>query len=255
MSQTNDPYSRVDYRRFVAWPQRIEREWPFLEGILRSAPAPRVLDLGCGTGEHARHLAAKGFSVVGIDSSESMLSKAREAPVPEGVEFVAGDIADVEALTSGSFGAALCLGNTLPHLHDASGLARLFAGLRARLLPGGPVVIQVLNYEKIFQQKQRFLPLNFKDGDGGEETVFLRLMKPKPDGTVIFTPSTLRYRPDGDPPLEVVASRNVLLRGWKGWELEAGLADAGFGEQSVHGTVANVPYVSDQSNDFVIVAR
>jgi SAM-dependent methyltransferase len=254
MSQNSDPYSRVDYRRFVAWPQRIAREWPFLEGVLRSAPSPRVLDLGCGTGEHVRFLATKGFSVVGIDSSESMLTQAREAPEPHGVEFVAGDIADVEALTSGSFGAALCLGNTLPHLQDAATLARLLAGLRTRLLPGGPIVVQVLNYEKIFKRKQRFLPLNFREEEG-EETVFLRLMQPRTDGTVIFTPSTLRYRPEGDPPLEVVASRNVQLRGWTGAELQAALADAGFRDQAVHGTVADVPYVRDESNDFVIVAR
>lgn len=254
MSIPDDPYSRVDYRRFVAWPQRIAREWPFLKVVLHTAPSRRVLDLGCGTGEHARFLATKGFSVVGIDSSESMLAKAREAPGLENVEFVAGDIANVATLTGGSFGAALCLGNTLPHLKDASALTRMLEGLRARLLPRGPIVIQVLNYEKIFQQKQRFLPLNFKV-DEGEETVFLRLMQPRPDGTVVFTPSTLRYRPDGDPPLEVVASRNVLLRGWTDAELEATLADAGFKEQAVYGAVADVPYVRDASNDFVIVAR
>jgi 2-polyprenyl-3-methyl-5-hydroxy-6-metoxy-1,4-benzoquinol methylase len=85
----DDPYSRVDYRRFVAWPQRIEREWPFLQKVLGSAPSRRVLDLGCGTGEHARFLATKGFSVVGIDASESMLAKAREGSTPAGVELVA----------------------------------------------------------------------------------------------------------------------------------------------------------------------
>ena len=223
---SDDPYSRVDYRRFVAWPQRIEREWPFLQKVLASAPSQRVLDLGCGTGEHARFLATKGFSVVGIDASDSMLAKAREGGTPASVEFVAGDISDVATLTSGSFGAAVCVGNTLPHLRDAAALTRLLAGLRARLLPGGPVLIQVLNYEKIFKQGQRFLPLNFKE-DNGEQTVFLRLMDPGPDGTVVFTPSTLSYRPHGDPPLEVLASRNVQLRGWKGPELTVALASRG----------------------------
>src|SRR5512143_3125619 len=111
MPPSHDPYSRVDYRRFVAWPQRIEREWPFLSKVLASAPLRRVLDLGCGTGEHARFLASQGDAIVGIDSSESMLGKAREAAVPEGVEFIQGDIADVATLTRGPFGAALCLGN------------------------------------------------------------------------------------------------------------------------------------------------
>ncbi|HSN85517.1 MAG TPA: class I SAM-dependent methyltransferase, partial [Thermoanaerobaculia bacterium] len=77
----HDPYSRVDYRRMIAWPQRIEREWPFLERILATGPSRRVLDLGCGTGEHSRRMAAAGLAVVGVDASESMIEKAREEPL------------------------------------------------------------------------------------------------------------------------------------------------------------------------------
>lgn len=43
-SRADDPYSRVDYRRMVRWPERIEREWPFLRRALGSRG--RVLDLG-----------------------------------------------------------------------------------------------------------------------------------------------------------------------------------------------------------------
>jgi hypothetical protein len=112
----------------------------------------------------------------------------------------------------------------------------------------------VLNYEKILGQRQRVLPLNFKE-EGGEELVFLRLMEPRPDGTVVFTPSTLRYRPGGEPALEVVASRNVLLRGWRGPELAGALAEAGFTEQAIFGSMTESPYGSEHSNDFVIVAH
>lgn len=250
---SEDLYSRVDYRRFVAWPDRIQREWPFLEEVLASAPVKRLLDLGCGTGEHARFLASHGFGVVGIDSSESMLGKAREAPA-EGVEFIAGDIADVATLTSGTFGGAICLGNTLPHVREASALARLMDGLRARLAAGAPFVLQVLNYERIRAERQRCLPLNFRPEAGGE-VVFLRLMDPRPDGTVVFTPSTLRYRPDGDPPLEVVASRNVLLQGWTRRDLDDALEAAGFHHRDAYGAVASKPYEPRASHDLVLVAR
>jgi len=49
-----DPYSRLNYRRLIAWPERIEREWPFFEKLLHKAPSNRLLDLGCGSGEHAQ---------------------------------------------------------------------------------------------------------------------------------------------------------------------------------------------------------
>jgi len=254
MAVSDDLYSHVNYRRFVSWPERIQREWPFLERVLATAPSRRVLDLGCGTGEHARFLASAGFSVVGIDASDGMIAKAREGPVAPTVEFVAGDMADVERLTTGSFGAAVCLGNTLPHLREPETLARFLTGLRARLLPEAPFVLQILNYERIVSTGQRFLPLSFR-GEDEDQVVFLRLMQLRPDGMVVFTPSTLRYRPGGEPPLEIVASRNVLLRGWTRSDLDRALEAAGFSHRTVFGTVGDAPYVPLESADCVFVAR
>jgi glycine/sarcosine N-methyltransferase len=255
MSNTmpDDPYSRVDYRRLVAWPQRIEREWPFLSDAL-GGPC-RLLDLGSGTGEHSRFLAAKGFTVVGVDSSPAMLTKARDTPLPPNLTFVEGDMIDLAELVSGSFDGAICLGNSLPHVADRASLGRMFTGLRSRLRPGAPFVLQVLNYDKIHETGQRSLPVNFRTDEGEGEVVFLRLMTPRDDGTVVFTPTTLRYRPDGTPAVEVVSARNVLLRGWRRGELEEALAEAGFGDRQVFGTVGHVAWTASQSPDTVIVAR
>jgi glycine/sarcosine N-methyltransferase len=251
--QPDDPYSRVDYRRLVAWPERIEREWPFLSRVL-GRPG-RVLDLGSGTGEHSRFLASKGFAVVGVDSSPSMLSKAREAPLPANLAFVEGDIADVERLTSGEFDGAICLGNTLPHVRTRRDLGRFFVGLRARLKRGAPLLLQVLNYEKVIAGGQRYLPINFRRDEEEGEIVFLRLMTPRPDGTVVFTPTTLRYRPGGEPAVEVVTARNVELTGWRRGDLVDLLDLAGFGRRELFGTVGEARFDPATSTDLVIVAR
>jgi SAM-dependent methyltransferase len=250
----DDPYSRVDYRRLIAWPERIEREWPFLEQVF--APKSRLIDLGCGTGEHTRFLASKGFNVTGIDSSPAMLGKAMDTPRQESLRFLLGDILDVETLTEGVFDGAMCVGNTLPHVTDEAGLARLAAGLRRRLRPGAPFLVQILNYHRIIQRKIRALPLNFRGPDeAGGEVVFLRLMTPLGDGRLVFTPTTLRYRPDADPPVEVVSSRNVQLRAWTLEEIEAVLTAAGFTSVESHGTIGSVPYDPLESQDAVLVAR
>lgn len=253
MSPTNH-YAHIDYRKMIAWPQRLAREWAFLAKPFDTLPSRRLLDLGCGTGEHARFFAEKGFDVVGVDVSDTMLDRAREDGVPAGVEFVKGDLAHVESVVSGRFGGAVCLGNTLAHITDLATLTELFRGVRKVLLPGAPLVIQVLNYERLVSSGQRCLPLTFIKDDEGE-VIFLRVMTHGPDGGVIFTPSLLRYRTDGDPALEVVTSHNVPLHGWTRPKMEQALEAAGFAARQLHGTMADVPYVEHDSPDLVVVAR
>ena len=55
-------------------------EVDLLEGIFRryaGRPVRDILDVGCGTGNHALRLAAKGYRVLGIDRSLDMLEVAK----------------------------------------------------------------------------------------------------------------------------------------------------------------------------------
>jgi ubiquinone/menaquinone biosynthesis C-methylase UbiE len=62
--------------------------------------AGAVLDAGCGTGENALHVAALGFSVLGVDVAETALTIAREKASHRGieVEFAAADAFQLERL-------------------------------------------------------------------------------------------------------------------------------------------------------------
>jgi SAM-dependent methyltransferase len=247
----SDPYARLSYRRLIAWPARIQREAPFLREILASAPGRRLLDLGCGTGEHARFLQEEGFEVTGVDASEAQLTQAREAG--PGPEFVKADLAELGAAVAGPFGAAISLGNGLPHLFEES-MSRFLAGLAGLLLPGSPVLFQVLNYDRILDGHVTSLPLNVREDDA-ERVVFLRLMDPRPDGSVLFNPTTLRWRPGEEPPVEVVVGKNVLLKGWRRAEVEAALADAGFRVEEVFGGMKREAWDAATSSDTVVLAR
>ncbi len=244
----------MDYRRLIAWPERIKREWPFLAQILADAPSRTVLDLGSGTGEHCRFLAEQGFDVIGIDSSPSMLEAASDQPIPDNVRFLNADIADIGAIEVPAAGGAICLGNTLPHLGDGD-LRRLAQGLAAKLLPGAPLVVQILNYERIRARGVRHLPLNFREAEDGGEIIFLRLVDVNSDGTVTFTPTTLRYRPNQDPPVEVVQSRTLRLHAWTWVEIWDVFSAAGFDRSQLFGGFDGSAFNPAESHDLIAVIR
>ncbi len=257
-SRADNPYSRLNYRRLVAWPERIRREWPFLEREINRCPERSVIDLGSGTGEHARHLASQGVRTLGVDRSEEQVAKARdfENEFPDGPTFLEGDLTEIGRLTSERFGLALCLGNVLPHLEDDR-LEETLRQMAGVLLPGGRLLIQLLNYERIFSQAIRHLPLNFRnDPQTGGEIAFLRLLRfDEGDPRHIwFYPTTLALRPGTDRPVEVEATKEVRLRAWKRPELETLLPANGFEIASLYGDMTEGAFESETSADLVLVA-
>lgn len=256
-AMSDDRYASFDYSRLIQWDQRLQREWPFLESILAAAPARSVLDLGAGTGEHARFLASRGFDVTGVDSSPAMLEKSRAAAAGvAGVAFVAGDLRDLAGSVTGAFGAALCLGNVLPHLSEPDDLHRFASGLSGRLLPGAPVVLQMINYDRIEAKGERALPLTFLPDpeDPASTIVFLRSMELRPDGSVVFMPTTLRQTPAADPPLTILSSRRVEIRGWRHADVVSALGEAGFERAEAWGSFARDPFEGTESRDLIVTA-
>ncbi len=134
-------------------------------------------------------------------------------------------------------------------------MRRLAEGLAGRLKPGAPFVFQVLNYERIRTKKVRHLPLNFRPTEDEGEIVFLRLLETHEDGWVTFTPTTLRYDPRRDPPVEVTSTRSVRLYGWTWPELRAIFGEAGFSTASVFGGFDNAPFNAAESQDVIGLLR
>ncbi|HEX6843918.1 MAG TPA: class I SAM-dependent methyltransferase [Actinomycetota bacterium] len=104
------------------------------EGAIRG----NVLDVGCGTGEHALLAASLGLVATGIDASPTAIAsaqeKARARRLP--ARFVVGDALDLPALRD-VFDTVLDCG--LFHVLDEDERARYVESLHAVVVPGGAV--------------------------------------------------------------------------------------------------------------------
>lgn len=185
-----------------------------------------------------------------------MLEKSRSTHA-ENVRFIEGDMRALPGLVDQGYGGAICVGNVLPHLTDADDVRKVASGLRRVLTRGAPFILQILNYDRIELKEERALPISFlPDPDDPAATiVFLRTMKLLPNGRAIFMPSTLRQRPDREPPLELLASRRVEIRTWRHGEIERAFREAGFDAFSAFGSYAKVPFDPAESRDLIFVAR
>ncbi len=94
-----------------------------------------VLDAGCGTGRVAIELARRGVSVVGVDSSASMIATARRRG-PD-LEWLEADVATVDL--GRVFDLVVMAGN-VPLYTPPGTEAALVAGCARHVAPGGALV-------------------------------------------------------------------------------------------------------------------
>jgi len=105
----DDFYAKV-YDQLFSTPERISFEKASIQEIAMnefSKPETKILDVCCGTAPHAKWLAEEGYEVVGVDTSESMLKKARES-CPSG-RFYRADVTNASTFPPKSFSHALLL--------------------------------------------------------------------------------------------------------------------------------------------------
>jgi SAM-dependent methyltransferase len=97
-----------------------------------------ILDVACGTGEHAWLLAAQGFVVDGLDLDPAFVRIAQQKH-PAGHFFVA-DMSDFHL--SNRYDAVLCLFSSIGYLQTLDRLSLAFKTFRDHLTPGGVIIIE-----------------------------------------------------------------------------------------------------------------
>ncbi|VEG56053.1 type 11 methyltransferase [Mycolicibacterium aurum] len=125
------------WQHLAASGKGVHGEADLVESLLRSSGGTRVLDAGCGTGRVAIELAARGFSVAGLDADPSMLQAARrKAPQLHWIEC---DLVDTGAHLDETFDLVVLAGNVMIFV-DGGTEAAVLEQMAARLERGGLLV-------------------------------------------------------------------------------------------------------------------
>jgi SAM-dependent methyltransferase len=118
------------------WGDDFHREiMPVLDRLILHLlpPKAQILDLCCGDGRLTRALVKRGYRVVGVDSSERMLTYAKQR-APK-AEFYLTDVRRLE-LTQ-RFEAIISTFDSLNHIMETEDLKKVFQNVFDCLQPGG----------------------------------------------------------------------------------------------------------------------
>ena len=97
-----------------------------------------ILDVGCGTGEHARLLAAQGFVVDGLDLDPAFVRIAQQKHAAG--HFFVADMSDFRL--SRRYDAVLCLFSSIGYLKTLDRVGQALRCFREHVAPGGMIVIE-----------------------------------------------------------------------------------------------------------------
>ena len=233
------------YDSMFTFDSRLKSAQEFVAALGQRVKAAVAVDVGCGTGAYSLALAMAGIRTIAADVSEAMLAKAHANASELGVQIEC-KLAGLEELADAipcPVDMIVCMGNTLPHLLTPESLASALDACRAILNPGGHLVLQLLNYERVLARRERVIGVS---RDGAREFVrFYDFIDPLIQFNLIeldWSTSEPQSRLSG-----------TTLFPYTSEQLRSALADHGFGEIELFGGLDFGPYDSESSETLLVL--
>ncbi len=131
--------------------------------------AQSILDLACGTGSVLQGFADGPYSITGLDSSASMLERARQK-LPD-VPFIQADMVDFKL--ERKFDVIYCVHNSVNHLLDFRQWTAMFHAVHTHLQKGGVFIFDMSTCEKL-DELTSLLP---SANEVGDDYAIIRVLK------------------------------------------------------------------------------
>jgi 2-polyprenyl-3-methyl-5-hydroxy-6-metoxy-1,4-benzoquinol methylase len=142
-------------------------ECDFIEKETGYNKATRILDIGCGTGRHSIELTKRGYTVVGIDLSESLLKRAKEKASEQKLQinFQKHDARNLPFLNEFDLVIMLCEGS-FPLMETDEMNFQILQNATNALKPKGKLIFTTLNgLFPLFHSVKEFFKSQTKEGN------------------------------------------------------------------------------------------
>lgn len=142
-------------------------ECDFIENEMGCDKSARILDVGCGTGRHSIELSKRGYTVTGIDLSESQLARAREKAKSAKliIDFRKQDARDLPFNAEFDVAIMLCEGG-FPLMETDEMNFEILKNVAKSLKIGGKFIFTTLNgLFPLFNSVEDFCASNSEDGN------------------------------------------------------------------------------------------
>jgi 2-polyprenyl-3-methyl-5-hydroxy-6-metoxy-1,4-benzoquinol methylase len=147
--------------------QGTSGECDFIEKELNYNKSLKIIDIGCGTGRHSIELAKRGYTVTGIDLSESQLERAREKAKAKNlqVDFQKRDARQLPFKEEFDLAMLICEG-AFPLMETDEMNYEILRNAAAALKPGGKLIFTTLNgLFPLFHSIENFCASGAKEGN------------------------------------------------------------------------------------------
>ncbi|HRE31755.1 MAG TPA: class I SAM-dependent methyltransferase [Candidatus Berkiella sp.] len=148
----------ADYSKYYDLLYQDKDYYSFIDKLLQAhaVQSKSLIELGSGTGKHACLLAKKGYQVVGIDQSHTMLEMAgqllaQETEAAKQIRLFEGDVRTFEIQEQ--FDAAISLFHVLSYQTANQDVEKMFKTVKKHVKPGGVFIFDCWYGPAVLSQK------------------------------------------------------------------------------------------------------
>ena len=236
-----------DYDTMTGFDRRFDQERPFFHQFVERHAVRRAVDAGAGTGFHSLLLAQLGVEMSAVDVSADMLAlaDAHAASMHLRVTTIQASLLDFAGRVTAPQDAVVCMGNTLAHFTESGAREAVLGQFYRVLAPGGVLLVQTLNFDKIMKQETHLQ--NVKEAGG------IRFVREYVRAGPLVDLRITRSAPS-DPAAQQMTS-TVRLAPVYAADLASELSHTGFTDIQLFGSITLDAFEADSSRDLVAICK